>query len=155
VVRNKKHNLFSLHKEIIMNTKKITQKVRIFGVLADGTKANNRQGKDVVYFESADKRYKFALPDFKDRLKPPNGTGAIAWHYKTNETYLFVEGPGVDFPLEKSKRYKQYVGRIGEREVNVVLKKVSGEMRYIEYVPLPGWVIEKMIKNGSYSGDYY
>jgi hypothetical protein len=138
-----------------MNTKKITHKFRLVGLLADGTKANNRQAKDVVYFESADKRYKFALPDFKDRLKPPNGTGAIAWHYHTNETYLFLEGPGVDFPLEKSKQYKHYEGRIGEREVNVVLKKVSGELRYIDYVPLPGWVTDYMIRNGSYREGYY
>ena len=138
-----------------MYKKKITDTTRLVGLLADGTKANNRQAEDVVCFASEDKRYRFALPDFKDRLKPPDTTGAIAWHYKTNEAYLFIEGPGVDFPLKKSKKYKHYEGRIGEQEVNVVLKKVSGELRYIEYVPLPGWLIEELIKNGSYSEDYY
>jgi hypothetical protein len=151
----KNYNLFSLHKEIIMCKKKIIYKIRLVGLLADGTKANSRQAKDVVCFATEDRRYKFALPDFKDRLKPPDTTGAIAWDYQKNETYLFVEGPGADFPLEKSKKYKHYEGRIGEQEVNVVLNKVSGELRYIERVPLPGWLIEELIKNGSYSNDYY
>ena len=138
-----------------MYTKKINHTIRLVGLLADGTKANSRQAKDVVCFASEDGRYKFALPDFKDRLKPPNGTGAIAWCYKTNETYLFLEGPGVDFPLEKSNKYNLYQGRIGEKEVNVVLKKVSGELRYIDYVPLPSCVTDYMARNGSYSEGYY
>lgn len=138
-----------------MRTKKIVNTIKLYGYTAEGRVANNRQAKQVVGFVASDGRCKIRPIGMQPSHRRPDGSIKAYTTAPPEPKLLEVTGPGVGVAvLSKHKKSKFYEGEIGGQEVNVELKRISGELRYIDYVHVPLHVVEGLIAKGYYGHGY-
>lgn len=139
-----------------MLTKKIVKRVKLKGHIADGRVANTRQTKEVVGFVTPDGRFSFRYVRPKPELYRRDGSVRAYYTVPRMPQILAVTGPDMlEVHLNKNAKHDFYEGVICGHEVNVLLNRISGELRYITYVPLPMHVMECLIAKGYYGNGYF
>ncbi|SHO50426.1 hypothetical protein SAMN02745220_03432 [Desulfopila aestuarii DSM 18488] len=134
-----------------MFTKKIVKTVKLQGRNADGCVANNRQSKEVVEFVTPDRRFSFRYIRTEPSRYRRDGSIKSYSTAPRMPQLLAITGPGMlEVRLKRSAKHDFYEGFIGRQEVNVVLNRISGELRFITYVPLPTHVVDSVIAKGYY-----
>ena len=127
---------------------------KLRGYLADRTRANNRQGNDVLYFATKGGEYAFVFhhemiykrKDGKPRMHP---TSELVLKSNCKNDFGFNE-----ILRRDPKRPKTFIGKINGRDVRVILNKVSGELQFLIEKPLPDWVVERFIKENDLQNYY-
>jgi hypothetical protein len=138
-----------------MFTKKIIKKMKLQGHLADGSVANTRQSKQIVWFETTDGCCKISPIGIQPTHRRRDGSIRVYSTVPSEPKLLKVTGHDVGVAiLSKHEKCNFYEGTIGDQEVNVELKRISGELRYVGYVPLPMHVAEGIIAKGYYGNGY-
>lgn len=99
--------------------KKIASRIKLIGLLKDGSPANNKQAKDVVCFVT------------------PNGKYELTIFRPAAVDILQLSGPGICELFVKDSKYGYFKGYINNQEVNIAINKICGEIRFITYVPGP------------------
>lgn len=99
--------------------KKIGRIIKLTGVRKDGSPANSRQSREVVCYVTPNGKYKLHIfrPAAVDMLQ--------------------LDGPGITELFTRDAKYGYFLGYIKNQKVNIVINKISGEIRFIDYVPGP------------------
>lgn len=140
-----------------MRTKKFVKRIKLYGYTAEGRVANTHQAKKVVGFVASDGRCKIRAigmqPSHRRRDGSIKAYSTEPPEPKLLEVTVTDSNVGVAI-LSKHKSHKFYEGEIGDQKVNVELKRISGELRYIDYVHVPLHVVEGLIAKGYYGHGY-
>lgn len=115
--------------------KKIAGRTKLTGLTKDGSPANTRQSRDVVCFVTPNGKYKLQI------IRP------------ADVDMLLLDGPGITEFFVRDKRRDYFKGWIKGEEVNIEIKKISGEIRFITYVPGPYSLGMKLQQK--YEDNYY
>lgn len=141
---------FDVYEEDARYQKKIIRSIDLLGITKYENIANTRQAHDVVCWVTECGTYRFSFFDNETIFDGENGPDV-----------LLVDGPGVEYPFtniakshpKHSSKYGYYEGVIWGEQVEIKIDRISGKLRYVDFVRIPDHLIERMKEKGYYGGN--
>ncbi len=107
--------------------------IKLIGLTKDGTKANTRQAKEVVFFVDSARTCRCTYGD-KDRDS------------------IIMETRDRRVLFTRHRKFNYYKAEINGKELRVDLRKTTGKLKCLKKVALPDDVVERLMAEGYYGG---